>query len=157
MKRDIPKSKGPFAASRPTGLDAKTWRSLEHIREALHQSAHRTGRDRFYDYLAEVYQTYKGWKDRGISRRMARQLAECLNLPLRKGTTPIRTLIDATFPTLGTKQKSRWSRALDFAILARIKADDLATLFNSFSGIAGCARRAAKRKPKREVYRNDWI
>jgi len=106
--------------------------------------------------LAAVYRTYKEWTDLRISKRMARHLAECFEIPRRKGTSPVRTLIDATFPALDPKQKSRWSRALEFAALTKTAPETLPALFKKHSGIAGCARFAAREKPKRDIYRNDW-
>jgi hypothetical protein len=156
MKHCVPDSKAPFTFSRPIGLDSKTWRYVEPIFEALQQAQHQIGRFRFYGYLAAVYRTYKEWKDLGISKRMARQLAKCLLIPRRKGTSAIRTLIDATFPALDPKQRSRWSRALEFAALTKTAPDNLAILFKNSSGIAGCARFATKRKPKRNMFRDDW-
>jgi hypothetical protein len=145
-----------FNFSRPTGLDSKTWRYVEPILQALQQAQHQIGRFRFYGYLAAVYRTRKEWKDLGISKKMARRLAEHFEIPRRKGTSPVRTLIDATFPVLDPKQKSRWSRALDFAALTKTTADDLPKLFKINLGIAGCARFAAKEKPKRNIDRDDW-
>jgi hypothetical protein len=157
MKHYVPDSKASFTFSRPFGLDSKTWRYLEPILAALQQAQHQTGRFRFYGYLAAVYRTYQEWKDLRISKRMARHLAKYLAIPRRKGTSPIRTLIDATFPVLDPKQKSRWSRALEFAALTKATADDLPKLFENSSGIAGCARSAAKEKPKKNMDRNDWL
>ena len=157
MKHCVPHSNGSFNFSRPIGLDSKTWRYVEPILQALHQAQHQVGRLRFYGYLAAVYRTYKEWKDLGISQRMTRHLAEHLKIPRRKGTSPVRTLIDATFPALDPKQKSKWSRALEFAALKKVTPDDLPELFKNHSGIAGCARFATKQKPKRNMDRNDWL
>jgi hypothetical protein len=157
MKHYVPDSKASFALPRPFGLDSKTWRYVKPISEALQQAQHQTGRFRFYGYLGAVYRTYKEWKNLGISKGTARHLAEQLKVPRRKGTSPVRILIDATFPALDPKQKSRWSRALEFAVLKNTTPDDLPKLFNGFSGIAGCARAAAKEKPKKNINRNDWI
>jgi hypothetical protein len=156
MKIRVPHSNGSLNFSRPIGLDAKTWRYVKPILQALQQSQHEIGRFRFYGYLAAVYQTYKEWKDLGVSNRMARQLAEHLEIPRRKGTSPVRTLIDATFPALDPKQKSRWSRALEFAAFTKATPGNLPELFKNHSGIAGCARFAAKEKPKTNLYRDDW-
>jgi hypothetical protein len=83
-------------------------------------------------------------------------LAEAFMIPHRKSTSPVRALIEATFPALDPKQKSRWSRDLDFAALTMATADDLPTLFTISSGIADCARIAARQKPKKEIYRDAW-
>jgi hypothetical protein len=156
MKLRVPHSNGSFNFPRPIGLDSKTWKCVEPIFQALLQAQHQTGRFRFYGYLAAVYATYKEWKDLGISKRMARQLAKYLEIPRRKGTSPVRILIDATFPALDPKQKSRWSRALEFAALTKTTPDDLPALFKKYSGIARCARFATKQKPKKNIYRDDW-
>ena len=152
MKHRGQDPKASFTFSRPFGLDSKTWRYLEPILAALQQAQHQIGRFRFYGYLAAVYRTYKEWKDLRISKRMTRHLAEKFMIPRRKGTSPIRVLIDATFPALDPKQKSRWSRALEFAALTKATADDLPKLFKNSSGIAGCASFAAVRKPKKNRY-----
>jgi hypothetical protein len=106
--------------------------------------------------LVAVHRTCEKWKDLGISKKMARRVAKHFETPRRKGTSPVRTLIDVTFPSLDPKQKSRWSRALGFASLTKVTPENLPKLFKSHSGIAGCARWAAKQKPKRETYRDDW-
>jgi hypothetical protein len=106
--------------------------------------------------LAAVYRTYKEWSDLKLSNRMTRRVAKYYKIPHRKGTSPARTLIDATFPALEPKQKSRWSRALEFAALTKVALSDLPKLFKNSSGIAGCARLATKRKPKKNRYRDDW-
>lgn len=152
MKPRIPRS-----FSHTGRLHPETCRYVEPIFEALQQAQHEAGRFRFHGYLVVVYRTYKEWKDLRISKKMGRHLAEHLKSPRRKGTSPVRLLIDATFPALDSKQKSRWSRALEFAALKKTNPDNLVKLFKKFSGIAGCARLAAKQKPKRNTARNDWI
>jgi hypothetical protein len=157
MKLGVPDSKAPATFSHPIGLESMTWRYVEPILETLQQAQHQTGRFRFYGYLVAVYRTYKEWKELGISKRMARRVAEYFNIPHRKGTSPVRTLIDATFPALDPKQKSRWSRALEYAALTKVTAENLPRLFKSHSGIAGCACLAAKQKPRKNMYRDDWV
>jgi hypothetical protein len=156
MKLRVPISNVPPISSCPIGLDTKTWRYVEPIFEALQQAQHETGRFKFYDYLTAVYRAYKEWRDLGISKRMTRRVFQYFKIPHRKGTSPARTLIDATFPDCDPKQKSRWSRALEFAAMTKVIPDDLPKLFQNRSGIAGCARLATKRKPKKNTYRDDW-
>ena len=155
MKRRI-QSKTALTVRRPTNLDAKTWKSIESIFKASHRAQCATGQFKFYPYLVAVYRTYKEWKDLGVSKTMSRRVAEAFKTPRRKGTSPVRTLIDATFPALDPKQKSRWSRALEFAAFTNATPEQLPNLFKKNSGIAGCARGAAKQKPKKETNRDDW-
>jgi len=150
MKNRVPKF------SRPTGFDTKTWRYVEPIFKASQQAQGETGRFKSYGCLVAVYRTYKEWKDLKISKKMARHLAKSFKTPRRKGTSPVRTLIDVTFPALDTKQKSRWSRALEFAALTKVTPKNLPNLFKTHSGIAGCARFAAIQSPKKEPQREIW-
>jgi hypothetical protein len=149
------KNRGP-KFSRPTGLDTKTWRYLEPIFKASQQAQRETGRFKSYGCLVAVYRTYKEWKDRKISEKMARHLAKSFQIPRRKSTSPVRTLIDVTFPALDAKQKSRWSRALEFAALTKAAPKHLPNLFRRHSGIAGCARFAAIQHPKKEPKTEIW-
>jgi hypothetical protein len=150
MKTRVPKF------SRPTGLDTKTWRCVEPIFKASQQAQCETGRFKSYGCLVAVYRTYKEWKDLKISKKMARHLAKSFKIARRKGTSPVRTLIDVTFPTFDAKQKSRWSRALEFAAFTKATPDQLPTFFKNHSGIAGCARWAAKQKTKKKTDQDDW-
>jgi len=150
MKTRVPKF------SRPTGLDTKTWRYVEPIFKASRQAQRETGRFKSYGCLVAVYRTYKEWKDLKISKKMACHLANSFKIPRTKSTSPVRTLIDVTFPALDAKQKSRWSRALEFAASTKAKPEQLPKLFKTHSGIAGCARWAAKQKTKKKKHRDDW-
>jgi hypothetical protein len=149
MKFRAQGSKSSSTFSRPICLNTKTWRYLEPIFEALHHGRQQSGRFKFYGYLEAVYRTYKEWRELGISQKMARHVGKYFKIPHRKGTTPVRTLIDATFPDLDPKQKSRWSRALEYAALAKVTAENLPRLFKSHSGITGCACLAAKKSRER--------
>src|SRR5258708_30309613 len=113
MKNRVPKF------SRPTGLDTKTWRYVEPIFNASQQAQRETGRFKSYGCLVAVYRTYKEWKDLKISKKMAGQLAKAFKTPRRKGTSPVRTLIDVTFPALDAKQQSICSLSLAFATLTK--------------------------------------
>jgi hypothetical protein len=149
MKKCIPK------ISRPTGIDTKTWRYVEPIFKASQQAQRETGRFRYDSYLIAVYRTRKEWKANGISKRMSRRVAKHFGTARRKETNPIRTLIDASFPDLDPKQKSRWSRALEFAVITKVLPKDLPKLFGKYGGIAGCARFAARYGPKKQ--RDGWV
>jgi hypothetical protein len=103
MKKCVQLSKPSFTVRRPTCLDTKTWKSVEPILTATQQE---TGRFKSYGCLIAIYRTYQEWKDCGISKKMARHVAKHFKTPRRKNTSPVRTLIDATFPALDAKQKS---------------------------------------------------
>jgi hypothetical protein len=109
-----------------------------------------------YSYLSLIYRTYRSWKRRKIARKTARLIAHQLDIPWRKNVSPIRILIEATLPSADPKQKSRWVRALQYASLKAAPAKSLKEFFRARHGIAGCARLAAKRKPRQDRTRNDW-
>jgi hypothetical protein len=157
MKKCAPQPTTAVSTRCPTGLDGKTWKSIAPIFKASQQAQRETGRFKFYPYLVAVYRTYKEWRQDGIAKKTARHVARCFRIPRKRGTSPIRTLIDVTFPTLNHKQKSRWSRALKFAALEKATPEDLPTLFKRHAGIAGCARLAAKPTPKKESCWDEWI
>jgi hypothetical protein len=150
MKKCIPR------ISRLAGLDTKTWRYVEPIFNASQQAQRETGRFKSYGCLVAVYRTYKEWKDLKISKKMARHIAKYFETPLRKGMSPVRTLIDVTFPALDAMQKTRWSRALEFAALTKVTPKHLTNLFKRHSGIAGCARFATIQSPKKKPQREFW-
>jgi hypothetical protein len=118
----------------------------------------RSGRGRFelYEYLSTIYRTYRSWKRRKIARKTARLMARELEIAWRKDISPIRILIEATLPSADPKQKSRWVRALQYASLEAAPTTSLKEFFRARRGIAGCARLAAKRKPRQNRTRNDW-
>src|SRR5260370_29976632 len=140
--------------TRPAGLDARTWGSIKPVLWASRNAQQQTGRFKYDSYLIAVYRTRKEWKANGISKRMSRRVAKHFGTARRKETNPIRTLIDASFPDLDPKQKSRWSRALEFAVITKVLPKDLSKLFGKYGGIAGCARFAARYGPKKQ--REGW-
>jgi hypothetical protein len=79
-----------------------------------------------------------------------------LDISRRKGASPIRVLIEATFPSADSKQKSRWVRALQYASSEGASADELRSFFRSRLGVAGCAHLAAKHQPKQNRLRDAW-
>jgi hypothetical protein len=109
-----------------------------------------------YGFLEAVYGVYFNWKRRKIAKRSARALADQLAIARRKGMSPIRVLIEATYPHADLKQKSRWVRALQY-----LYAEDVAPLrFRKFvgvhGGLAGCARLAVNVSGKRRRPGGDW-
>jgi hypothetical protein len=115
-----------------------------------------TGRFATYPFLKAVYRTVETWKRQGKSKRMARRLARHLNIRSRKSTSPFRMLIDATATNTNAKERSRWTRALDYAASKNASATDLEEFLRSRNGISGCARLAAKHDPRQNRARDDW-
>ena len=136
--------------------DLETANELEVLRRLAKQINRGNGRFGFYDYLVATYRLYRKWRRSGLEKVMAKKVARHLGLPWRKDTSPIRTIIEATFPTEPLKQKSRWVRALEFAAEEKTPAKELKELFRSKGGVSGCASNAARFDPKRRTNRDDW-
>lgn len=131
----------------------------ERIGPALERATklrHCPGRFGVYEYLTCVYATYRKWKHHRVARRTARAIALRMNIPWRKGVSPIRILIEATNPSAAPKQKSRWVRALQFASSEDQPTKGLTRFFRARRGIAGCARLAAKHQPKKDRRKSSW-
>jgi hypothetical protein len=122
--------------------DFRIRKVIEPVNTAAYKLGSRTGRFEIYEYLSAVYRMYRRWKHRKIAQRTARLMAHRLDLPRRKGVSPIRILIEATFPSADYKQKSRWVRALQYASSEGASADELGSFFRSRRGVAGlsCTR-----------------
>jgi hypothetical protein len=130
---------------------------IEPVTTSAHKLESRTGRFEIYVYLSAVYRIYRGWKRRKIAHRTARLMAHRLDIPRRKGVSPIRILIEATFPSADSRQKSRWVRALQYASSEDASPHELRSFFRSSQGVAGCAHLAAKHQPKQNRRRNAWV
>ena len=96
MKSRI-QSKTALNVRRPTNLDAKTWKSIESIFKASHRAQRATGRFKFYPYLVAVYRTCKEWKRPRSFKKDVAPRRKAFKTSRRKSTSPVRTLIDATF------------------------------------------------------------
>jgi hypothetical protein len=116
----------------------------------------RGGRFEFYDFLESVYRIYVGWKRRKAANRSARTLAGEMEIVLRKGTSPIRVLIEATLPNADFKQKSRWVRALEYVYSENVLPSQFCKFVRTRGGVAGCARIAACGSRKRRRPGGDW-
>ena len=116
----------------------------------------RVGRFEIYSFLKSIYRVYMRWKDRRVARRSARLMAQGLSITRRKGTSPIRVLIEATFPGADLRQKSRWVRALEYLASEDVPTREFKRFIRANGGLAGCARLAAKVSRKRRRPGGDW-
>ena len=110
--------------------------------------AHRTkARFAFYKYLKAVYRVV--WRWGLLKRRKTTALAKLVGKPNRIDLQPSRVIIDATYPSLEAKMASRWTRALEFALLQDIAPSGLPDFLKQEGGVANCARKAANADPKK--------
>ena len=105
-------------------------------------------------YLKEVLRLYENWKDVGLAKRYSRRALDLVDLPVRD-VHPIRRIIDSTSTEPDRKKRSRWGRALQYALMEKAQGDKLGEFFRENGGIAGCARKVARVQPRRQR-RDDW-
>jgi hypothetical protein len=130
--------------------------TIQSAKEAAGRLTERVGRFEIYSFLKSIYRVYTRWKDRGVARQSARLLAQELSITRRKGTSPIRVLIEATFPGADLCQKSRWVRALEYLASEDVPTREFKRFIRVNGGLAGCARLAAEVIRKRRRPGGDW-
>jgi len=81
------------------------------------------------------------------AKKAATLIVKLFGLRSKKGTHPIRVIIDAT-SSADNKTKSRWTRALRYAWYKRKTWRDLKTFLRENGGPAGCAEQFAAVHPK---------
>jgi hypothetical protein len=116
----------------------------------------RSARFRLYDFLEATYRVYVDWKRSKAANRSARALVSQLALVQRKGTSPIRVLIEATLPNADLKQKSRWVRALEYVHSEDVPPSQFRRFLGNHGGLTGCAHLAVQAGRKRRRPGGDW-
>jgi len=104
----------------------------------------RHGKINFYRYLKAVYSAWD-WTSSKTARRVARRVAKLYKVGTNR--SPIRLVIDVT-STQNRQVKSRWVRALEYAMAKGIAGHRLIRFLKENGGVLGCARKMAKRARK---------
>jgi hypothetical protein len=131
-------------------IKAKRAGEIEKLRKLEKEAfGPRHGKNDFYRYLEEVWKLYRNWKLVKKSKARAKQLAEYYDIKLRKNTSPIRAIIDASSGQ-DARVKSRWTRALQYLEKNARQANGIG--FREFvednGGVIGCATRMSGLKGK---------
>jgi hypothetical protein len=137
-------------------LDHYLRKKIIFLKKSAKQHRHdfRPGNRRFglYDYLTDVYAVFLEIESRDIERKAARQIIKLERLSINKRTHPFRVLIEATAGREDAKQKSRWSRALQFVLGWHLSPERLKWCLKCHGGISGAAKKQAinegKSRPK---------
>jgi hypothetical protein len=113
-----------------------------------HRGDTRPGKRRFglYRYLRDVYELYLDLRSRRAARTAARRIAKICKLSTQRKSHPIRILIEASAGPEDSRQKSRWTQALRYALGWQQPAKRLKWFFQVNGGIAGSARKYAVNK-----------
>lgn len=131
--------------------------TLKELRAAGRELRQTKSRYAPYEFLQHVYRIYYRWRARGGVRRRKSMLISLTSQEARAAHHPFRVLIDAANGSLEAKTKSRWTRALEYALSENVKPRRLPLFFRTHDGIAGCARAASKERPKHLMKRDDWV
>jgi hypothetical protein len=92
-----------------------------------------------------------------LGRRRNDPLVRTTGHPWRQSDHPDKRIIAATSSEPDAKKKSRWARALEYALHERVSSKRLDEFFRSNGGIAGCARSIARIRPRRKsATKDDW-
>lgn len=103
-----------------------------------------------YRYLRSVLRAYQYLADKTLLTAMMEIAPAVLIVPARANWHPLRVLIEATMWTqIDYRTRSRWTRALQYAIAREIDPDQLPRFIRANNGIAGCAELASKTRLKR--------
>jgi hypothetical protein len=91
-------------------------------------------------YLQKVYRVFWQWELEDQAKLRAWAAARSAKVSFRPDAHPLKLLIDATSGLKDRKDRSRYGRALQAAVLKQVDPDDLHLFFEANGGLAGCAR-----------------
>jgi hypothetical protein len=135
-----------------TKLPPSHWKIVGRIRKVRKAGARATrSEERFadYRYLRSVLRAYEYLSDNELLTHLAVIAPSELMTPVRAGWHPIRIIIEASCSRPDLRMRSRWTRALEYALARKVAPSDLSRFFRANSGVAGCADLAGKTGPKR--------
>lgn len=119
-------------------LEPAAWQALRHTSSAYVVAGPGAGKTEFLaQRAAYLLQT-------GLCRQPARILAISFKT--------IRVLVEATLPSAGLKQKSRWVRALEYVHSENVSPSHFRKFVRHCGGLAGCAALASRQgQPQTEA------
>ncbi len=116
------------------------------VREAGERAARSKRRFAEYRYLRSVFRAYEYFSDNDILEHLAVIAPSELMTAVRAGSHPLRIIIDASCSQPDLQMRSRWTRALGYALIRNVSPDDLPRFIHANGGVAGCADLASKIK-----------
>lgn len=122
---------------------------IKKVRRAAKKAAARKQRFADYRYLRAVLRAYEHFESNDLLDHLAEIAPSVLMTAERSGQHPLRTIIDASCDQSDLRIRSRWTRALQYAVIRQVRPADLPRFFRANNGIAGCADLASKTSPSR--------
>src|SRR5262245_32277841 len=127
------------AATVKSSKTAKIKHELESARAKVQRAFDSHRRFWFHTVLEEAYTIYREWHAASCSKKNAKKAARLFGLKIKKGTHPLKRILDVLTPA--GVDKRRWVDGLLLAHNAGVAPKDLLKFVKSKGGIAGCARR----------------
>ncbi|MBR0795646.1 hypothetical protein JQ615_09625 [Bradyrhizobium jicamae] len=138
---------------KPKTSEQKIVERIAKVRKAARRASKSKSRFADYRYLRAVLRACDYFLDEDLLSQLSEIAPSVLMTPVRKSWHPIRIIIEATCHQQTGKMRSRWTRALEFAIARKVDPDQLPKFFQANGGIAGAADMASKTRPKRAAPR----
>lgn len=144
-----------------TNIIPKTERKIiariERVRVSYEKSQRSGCKYADYKYLRAVLRAYEYFDENDLVESLA-EIAPCvLMAPVRSGQHAVRTIIDASCDNNDLRMRSRWTRALEYALMRDVAPDDLLRFLRANNGIAGCADLASKIRRKSNQRRSRYF
>lgn len=121
---------------------------IQKVRRAAERAAKRKQRFADYRYLRAVLRAYSYFDDEDLLSHLLEVAPSTLMTPVRVGWHPLRVIIEASCIQPDLRMRSRWTRALEYAVAQDIDPNDLVRFIRAHNGIAGCADLASKIKAR---------
>jgi hypothetical protein len=119
---------------------------IRRVRRAGDRASRSNSRFAEYRYLRAVLRAYEVLSNHTLLSHFV-IIAPCQFMtPVRADSHPIRVIIDATCTQPDLRMRSRWTRALEFAVQRNVTSGDLPKFIKANGGISGCADLASKTK-----------
>lgn len=120
---------------------------IKKVRRAAEKAASRKDRFADYRYLRSVLRAYRYFEENDLLSHLMEVAPSALMAPVR--AHPLRVIIEASCMQPDLRMRSRWTRALEYAVREKVAPDDLGRFLRAHNGIAGCADLASKTRSKR--------
>lgn len=117
---------------------------IKKVRMAADKAARSSRRFADYRYLRAVLRAHGYFEDRQLITYLVETAPSLLMTPVRAGCHPLRVIIDATCIQPDLRLRSRWTRALQYAVAENVDPKDIIQFIRAHNGIAGCADLASK-------------
>ena len=127
----------------------RIYQRIFRVRKTAFKTMRSKNRFADYRYLRSVFRAYRYFEANSLLS-LFRHAAPCFfEHPARASWHSLRLLIEASCCQRDPRIKSRWTRALEYALAQDVDPDDLFRFLWARNGIAGCAQLASKTNPKR--------